>query len=148
MFAHITVLGMCICLLKICNIPSLAYIFVYLLAVSRDECKWTHEKVVLLQVYGRRWLTLGLFCLYTMTNAYQWIHLSIIFDVLKVYYNESLPGDDQQKASFSFLLSLSSSWIFPTQRCLITVDSANIKYLEFVKECIYSQYNMYCIFKT
>ncbi|XP_067945950.1 heme transporter FLVCR2-like isoform X2 [Watersipora subatra] len=50
------------------------------------------------RVYARRWLILGLFCLYTMTNAYQWIHLNIIFDVLKVYYNESLPGDDDQQS--------------------------------------------------
>lgn len=47
----------------------------------------------LLQIYTRRWFILGLFALYSLTNAYQWIHLSIISDVMLAFYNESLPGD-------------------------------------------------------
>ncbi|XP_035826589.1 feline leukemia virus subgroup C receptor-related protein 2 [Aplysia californica] len=49
------------------------------------------------RVYKRRWLMLGLFCLYSFSNAYQWIHLNIIGNVLDKFYNESLPTDSYQR---------------------------------------------------
>ena len=47
-------------------------------------------------VYRRRWLMLLLFCLYSFSNAVQWIHLNIIANVLDRYYNASLPADTYQ----------------------------------------------------
>ena len=49
------------------------------------------------QLYKRRWVILSLFVLCSMTNAYQWIHLVIITNILLRYYNESLPGDESQQ---------------------------------------------------
>ncbi|KAH9503485.1 Feline leukemia virus subgroup C receptor- protein 2 [Bulinus truncatus] len=48
-------------------------------------------------VYGRRYLMLALFCIFSFSNAYQWIHLNIISNVLASYYNESLPSDEYQR---------------------------------------------------
>lgn len=74
---------------------------------------------------------LGLFALYSMSNAYQWIHLNIIFDVILAYYNESLPGDTEQSkvilsywqleayagALMVFTMSLSLSiYLYPSHR--------------------------------
>jgi len=44
------------------------------------------------QLFRRRWVMIFLFASYSMSNAYQWIHLNIIFDKVMLYYNESLPG--------------------------------------------------------
>src|SRR6476469_1282015 len=41
------------------------------------------------QLYPRRWLMVGLFATYSLTNAYQWIHLNIIGDKVLEYYNAS-----------------------------------------------------------
>ena len=49
------------------------------------------------KVYVRRWLMLGLFCLYSFSNSYQWIHMSIIANVISRFYNESLPADEFQR---------------------------------------------------
>ena len=38
-----------------------------------------------------------LFAGFSASNAYQWIHLNIIFNVIHRYYNESLPGDDYRQ---------------------------------------------------
>ncbi|CAD5118801.1 DgyrCDS7481 [Dimorphilus gyrociliatus] len=43
------------------------------------------------RVYKRRWLILLIFCLYSLSNAYQWIHLNIISNIIESYYNSSLP---------------------------------------------------------
>ena len=43
------------------------------------------------RVYKRRWVMLFLFTSYSFTNAYQWIHLNIIGNVVMKYYNSSLP---------------------------------------------------------
>ncbi|XP_060071647.1 heme transporter FLVCR2-like [Ylistrum balloti] len=45
------------------------------------------------RVYKRRWIMVFLFCFYSLSNAYQWIHLNIIANVIIKYYNESLPED-------------------------------------------------------
>ena len=37
------------------------------------------------RLFKRRWLMVFLFACYSMSNAYQWIHLNIIFD--KVHYS-------------------------------------------------------------
>uniref|UniRef100_A0A2C9JXH0 Choline/ethanolamine transporter FLVCR1 n=1 Tax=Biomphalaria glabrata TaxID=6526 RepID=A0A2C9JXH0_BIOGL len=50
-----------------------------------------------IKVYRRRYLMLGLFCFFSFSNAYQWIHLNIISNVLSSYYNESLPTDTYQR---------------------------------------------------
>ncbi|CAH1800183.1 unnamed protein product [Owenia fusiformis] len=49
------------------------------------------------KLYTRRWFMLILFCSYSLTNAFQWIHLSIIGNIIHRYYNESLPGDQYQQ---------------------------------------------------
>lgn len=42
-------------------------------------------------LYRRRWLMVFLFAAYSMSNAYQWIHLNIIGDKVLIYYNASMP---------------------------------------------------------
>ncbi|CAG5116672.1 unnamed protein product [Candidula unifasciata] len=49
------------------------------------------------RLYRKRWLMLSLFSLYSFSNAFQWIHLNIIADVIGNYYNESLPHDVFQR---------------------------------------------------
>ena len=49
------------------------------------------------QVFKRRWIMVFLFAGFSASNAYQWIHLNIIFNVIHRYYNESLPGDEYQQ---------------------------------------------------
>ncbi|KAK6170503.1 hypothetical protein SNE40_018883 [Patella caerulea] len=47
---------------------------------------------------------LALFCLYSFSNAYQWIHLNIIANVILRFYNESLPADSfQQETAIDWL---------------------------------------------
>jgi FLVCR family feline leukemia virus subgroup C receptor-related protein len=58
------------------------------------------------RVYKRRWLILALFSIYSLTNAYQWIHLSIIVNVIQKYYNESLPEDKYQRENTVDWLSM------------------------------------------
>ena len=49
------------------------------------------------KVYKRRWFMLLLFVAYSFSNAYQWIHLNIIGNVIIKFYNESLPEDEYQR---------------------------------------------------
>ena len=49
------------------------------------------------QVFARRWFMVLLFATYSLSNAYQWIHLNIIGDVIKGYYNQSIPGNAYQQ---------------------------------------------------
>ncbi|XP_013389953.1 feline leukemia virus subgroup C receptor-related protein 1 [Lingula anatina] len=49
------------------------------------------------QLFKIRWLMLLLFCLFSMSNNFQWIHLNIIGNIILRYYNESLPGDEFQQ---------------------------------------------------
>jgi len=49
------------------------------------------------RLFRRRWVMIFLFASYSMSNAYQWIHLNIIFDKVVLYYNESLPGSIYMK---------------------------------------------------
>ena len=56
--------------------------------------------------YGRRWFMLLLFVTYSFSNAYQWIHLNIIANVIIRYYNESLPSDTFQQESAVDWLSM------------------------------------------
>uniref|UniRef100_A0A1I8FVC7 MFS domain-containing protein n=1 Tax=Macrostomum lignano TaxID=282301 RepID=A0A1I8FVC7_9PLAT len=64
---------------------------------KRVEPEEVHTKGdELTRVYRRRWLTLLLFCAYSLSNAYQWIHLNIVFDVILANYNASLPSEPSQ----------------------------------------------------
>ncbi|XP_046583268.1 feline leukemia virus subgroup C receptor-related protein 1-like [Haliotis rubra] len=58
------------------------------------------------KVYLRRWLMLTLFCSFSVTSAYQWIHLNIIANIVVRYYNSSLPGDSLQQETAVDWLSL------------------------------------------
>jgi len=49
------------------------------------------------KLFKRRWFMIFLFASYSMANAYQWIHLNIIFDKVVLYYNESLPRSTYMK---------------------------------------------------
>ena len=49
------------------------------------------------RVYRLRWLMVSLFACCSATNAYQWIHLNIIGNIIHRYYNESLPGTPYQQ---------------------------------------------------
>ncbi|ESO87344.1 hypothetical protein LOTGIDRAFT_107425, partial [Lottia gigantea] len=46
------------------------------------------------RVFKRRWCMLALYCIYSFINAYEWIHLNIIGNMIERYYNESLPSDE------------------------------------------------------
>ena len=60
------------------------------------------QEAVTPHVYWRRWLMLALFCAYSFSNAFQWIHLNIIANVIGKFYNESLPQSDYQVWHDSF----------------------------------------------
>ncbi|XP_029633167.1 feline leukemia virus subgroup C receptor-related protein 2 isoform X2 [Octopus sinensis] len=55
------------------------------------------SKVHPLNVFKRRWIVLTLFCFFSMSNAYQWIHLNIVANIIETYYNASLPTDEYQR---------------------------------------------------
>lgn len=56
------------------------------------------------QIYTRRWFMLALFVAYSFSNAYQWIHLNIIGNIIIKYYNQSLPDDSfQQETAIDWL---------------------------------------------
>ncbi|XP_025098967.1 feline leukemia virus subgroup C receptor-related protein 2-like isoform X2 [Pomacea canaliculata] len=57
-------------------------------------------------LYKRRWLMLALFSLFSMSNAYMWIHLNIIANVILRFYNESLPEDSLKQETAVDWLSL------------------------------------------
>ncbi|XP_076466750.1 choline/ethanolamine transporter flvcr2b-like [Babylonia areolata] len=60
----------------------------------------------LVRTYRRRWLMLGLFSIFSMSNAYMWIHLNIIANIVLRYYNASLPADTLQQETAVDWLSL------------------------------------------
>uniref|UniRef100_A0A0B7A656 Major facilitator superfamily (MFS) profile domain-containing protein n=1 Tax=Arion vulgaris TaxID=1028688 RepID=A0A0B7A656_9EUPU len=72
--------------------------------VPREDYK--ASVVIVPRVYSRRWLNLILFCLYSFSNSFQWIHLNIISDSLSTYYNQSLPNDTFQRNSTIDWLSM------------------------------------------
>ncbi|XP_039277327.1 feline leukemia virus subgroup C receptor-related protein 2 isoform X1 [Nilaparvata lugens] len=54
--------------------------------VEQSAAVPTHQEVEC-RVYGRRWLMLGLFVFYSMSNAMQWIQYAIIANVVMKYYD-------------------------------------------------------------
>lgn len=58
------------------------------------------------KIYRRRWFMLALFVTYSFSNAYQWIHLNIIGNIVIKFYNESLPSDSFQKETAIDWLSM------------------------------------------
>ena len=46
------------------------------------------------EVYTRRWFILAIFCSFSASNAFQWNHLTILTDVVEIYYNSSLPSNE------------------------------------------------------
>ena len=58
------------------------------------------------RVYKRRWMIVFLFAFYSLSNAYQWIHLNIIGDVILKYYNASMPEDQFQRETTLDWLSM------------------------------------------
>lgn len=48
-------------------------------------------------LYFKRWIILLIFCLITFLSSFNWIHFSIIQDVVIVFYNESLPQNQNDK---------------------------------------------------
>ncbi|GAB1600202.1 feline leukemia virus subgroup C receptor-related protein 2-like isoform X1 [Argonauta hians] len=66
-------------------------------ANKNDESLSEDPKPQQLNVFKRRWIVLILFCLFSMSNAYQWIHLNIVANIIVTYYNASLPTDMYQQ---------------------------------------------------
>ncbi|KAH3738409.1 feline leukemia virus subgroup C receptor-related protein 2-like [Dreissena polymorpha] len=66
----------------------------------------TIEETLVPKVYNRRWIMLLLFATLSFSNAYQWIHLNIIGNVIIEFYNESLPTDSFQQATAIDWLSM------------------------------------------
>ena len=72
--------------------------------VTNDKNDVSKTEGTLVRVFKRRWIMVFLFAGFSASNAYQWIHLNIIFNVIHRYYNESLPGDTyQQELSIHWL---------------------------------------------
>ena len=66
--------------------------------VKKDhEATPTSKSTLIPKVFKRRWIMVFLFAGFSASNAYQWIHLNIIFNVIHRYYNESLPGDEYRQ---------------------------------------------------
>lgn len=73
---------------------------------STDHIVRTSEGTRTPRVFKQRWLMLFVFSLYSLSNAYQWIHLNIIGNIVMKYYNGSLPEDTFQKESAVDWLSM------------------------------------------
>lgn len=58
------------------------------------------------RVYKRRWMIVFLFAFYSLSNAFQWIHLNIIGDVILKYYNASMPSNQFQRETALDWLSM------------------------------------------
>ena len=58
------------------------------------------------RVYKRRWMIVFLFAFYSLSNAFQWIHLNIIGDVILKYYNTSMPSNQFQRETALDWLSM------------------------------------------
>ena len=66
------------------------------------------------RLYGKRWLILGIFVLYSMSNAMQWIQYSIIANVVSKYYSVSLDAVDWTSMIFMVTyipLIFPASWL-------------------------------------
>ena len=59
--------------------------------------EYTGEGKIVPRVFCRRWFMVLLFATYSLSNAYQWIHLNIITNVVLRFYNESIPGSNYQQ---------------------------------------------------
>ena len=71
--------------------------------LQAEDCNDDDDTV---RTYKRRWLMLGLFSVFSLSNAYMWIHLNIIANVVLRYYNESLPQDSLQQETAVDWLSM------------------------------------------
>ncbi|CAC5392274.1 FLVCR [Mytilus coruscus] len=49
------------------------------------------------RLYKRRWVIIFVFSFYLSSNAFQWLSLNIIGDVILTFYNASLPEDELQR---------------------------------------------------
>lgn len=49
------------------------------------------------RLYKRRWVIIFVFSLYLSSNAFQWLSLNIIGDVILTFYNASLPEDELKR---------------------------------------------------
>lgn len=74
--------------------------------LEAEENHPTDEHSSTTHVYKRRWIIILLYCLYAMTNSYQWIHLNIIGNIVIKYYRESLPDDKFQRETTLDWLSM------------------------------------------
>lgn len=74
--------------------------------LEAEEKHPTEEHSLTTHVYKRRWIIMMLYCLYAMTNSYQWIHLNIIGNIVTKYYRESLPDDKFQRETTLDWLSM------------------------------------------
>ena len=64
---------------------------------NKDGIKRQESVKIVPQVFKRRWFMVLLFATYSLTNAYQWIHLNIIGNIIERYYNASLPQSAYQR---------------------------------------------------
>ena len=64
---------------------------------NKDGIKRQESVKIVPRVCKRRWFMVLLFATYSLTNAYQWIHLNIIGNIIERYYNASLPQSAYQR---------------------------------------------------
>lgn len=76
-----------------------------------------------IQVYGARWVVLGIFVLYSMSNAMQWVQFSIINDVVVSYYGVSSMWVDWTSMIYMILYI---PFVFPASYLLEKLVSINI----------------------
>lgn len=74
------------------------------------------------RVYKRRWFTLGVFVLYSMTNAFQWIEYSIIANIVMKFYD--VPSTYVDWTSMIYMI-LYIPFIFPASWLIDKLVSGN-----------------------
>lgn len=73
------------------------------------------------RVYKKRWLILGIFVIYSMSNSMQWIQYSIIANVIEKYY--SVPSTHVDWTSMMYMV-MYIPFIFPGSWLLDKLVSA------------------------
>jgi len=78
-----------------------------------------------IKVYGKRWLVLGIFCLYSMSSAFQWIEYSILTSVVTTYWSTTVNAISWTSMLYMATyipLMFVATWVLDTyglRKCLI-----------------------------
>lgn len=65
--------------------------------IQQQHSETNDKEQQLTEVYFKRWIILGVFCLITLLSAFNWIEYGIIQDVTIFFYNQSLPETEAKQ---------------------------------------------------